>query len=73
VGSRALLERTLRDSHLSASGILFYDTGVTVPTIPASILDIEERFEAFENLMPFRVQNILLVSSLYDSFILRED
>ena len=23
--------------------------------------------------MPFRVQNILLVSSLYDSFILRED
>ena len=52
---------------------MFYDTGVTVPTIPASILDIEERFEAFENLMPFRVQNILLVSSLYDSFILRED
>src|SRR6058998_4127308 len=31
------------------------------------------RFEAFENLMPFRVQDILLVSSLYDSFILRED
>ncbi len=30
-------------------------------------------FEAFENLMPFRVQDILLVSSLYDSFILRED
>jgi hypothetical protein len=23
--------------------------------------------------MPFKVQNILLVSSLYDSFILRED
>ena len=52
---------------------MFYDTGVTVPTIPAPILDVEERFEAFENLMPFRVQNILLVSSLYDSFILRED
>jgi len=46
---------------------------VTVPTISAPILDVEERFEAFENLMPFRVQNILLVSSLYDSFILRED
>ena len=30
-------------------------------------------FEGFENLMPFRVQDILLVSSLYDSFILRED
>ena len=41
--------------------------------IAAPILDAEERFEGFENLMPFRVQNILLVSSLYDSFILRED
>ena len=46
---------------------------MTVPTISAPILDVEERFEGFENLMPFRVQNILLVSSLYDSFILRED
>ena len=46
---------------------------MTVPTISAPLLDVEERFEAFENLMPFRVQNILLVSSLYDSFILRED
>jgi CheY-like chemotaxis protein len=36
-------------------------------------LDAGMRFEAFENLMPFRVQDILLVSSLYDSFILRED
>ena len=33
----------------------------------------ERLFEGFENLMPFRVQDILLVSSLYDSFILRED
>ncbi|HUO14875.1 MAG TPA: PEP/pyruvate-binding domain-containing protein [Verrucomicrobiae bacterium] len=41
--------------------------------IAEPILDAEERFEGFENLMPFRVQNILLVSSLYDSFILRED
>lgn len=46
---------------------------MTVRTISAPILDAEERFEGFENLMPFRVQNILLVSSLYDSFILRED
>ena len=44
-----------------------------VPSITEPILDAEERFEGFENLMPFRVQNILLVSSLYDSFILRED
>src|SRR3984885_14432565 len=36
-------------------------------------LDAEARLEGFDNLMPFRVQNILLVSSLYDSFILRED
>src|SRR6202158_2016367 len=40
---------------------------------PFVITDPEERFEGFENLMPFKVQNILLVSSLYDSFILRED
>ena len=33
----------------------------------------ELQFESFENLMPFRVNDILLVSSLYDSFILRED
>ena len=46
---------------------------MTVPTISAPLLDLEERFEGFENLMPFRVHNILLVSSLYDSFILRED
>jgi CheY-like chemotaxis protein len=44
-----------------------------VHSIAEPILDAEERFEGFENLMPFRVQNILLVSSLYDSFILRED
>ncbi len=40
---------------------------------PALITDAEERFEGFENLMPFKVHNILLVSSFYDSFILRED
>src|ERR1700749_5004069 len=40
---------------------------------PDPIVDAERLFEGFENLMPFRVQNILLVSSLYDSFILRED
>src|SRR5271157_700462 len=37
------------------------------------IVDPERLFEGFENLMPFRVNDILLVSSLYDSFILRED
>ncbi len=40
---------------------------------PVIVMDAEERFEGFENLMPFKVHNILLVSSLYDSFILRED
>lgn len=38
-----------------------------------STQDSERLFEGFENLMPFRVNDILLVSSLYDSFILRED
>ncbi len=40
---------------------------------PELIPDPEKLFEAFEELMPFRVRDILLVSSLYDSFILRED
>ena len=35
--------------------------------------ETEETIESFDSLMPFRVQDILLVSSLYDSFILRED
>lgn len=36
------------------------------------LFDLED-FEGFDRLMPFRVQDILLVSNLYDSFILRED
>lgn len=31
------------------------------------------RFQIFQNLMRFRVRDVLLVSSLYDSFILEED
>src|ERR1700719_261954 len=46
---------------------------MTTRTIAEPLLDAEERLEGFDNLMPFKVQNILLVSSLYDSFILRED
>jgi len=46
---------------------------MTVEQITAQLQDPETLFEGFENLMPFRVQDILLVSSLYDSFILRED
>jgi len=46
---------------------------MTVTNQPDPIVDPERLFEGFENLMPFRVQDILLVSSLYDSFILRED
>ncbi|MGA9529573.1 MAG: PEP/pyruvate-binding domain-containing protein [Terriglobales bacterium] len=37
------------------------------------LFDAEDAFEGFDRLMPFRVQDILLVSNLYDSFILRED
>src|ERR1700747_1723128 len=46
---------------------------MAVHRIAERVMDAEERFEGFENLMPFKVHNILLVSSLYDSFILRED
>src|SRR5208337_633833 len=45
---------------------------MTIVRAPDPILDAE-LFEAFEELMPFRVHDILLVSSFYDSFILRED
>jgi CheY-like chemotaxis protein len=44
-------------------------TNPTPDPVPSS----ERLFGSFENLMPFRVNDILLVSSLYDSFILRED
>ena len=37
------------------------------------MFDAEDTFEGFDRLMPFRVQDILLVSNLYDSFIMRED
>jgi len=46
---------------------------MTTRPIIEPLLDAETRLEGFDNLMPFKVQNILLVSSLYDSFILRED
>src|SRR5580693_10580697 len=58
-----------------ASANIDYDIPMSVHRAAESVLitDAEERFEGFENLMPFKVHNILLVSSLYDSFILRED
>src|SRR5437763_4006023 len=46
---------------------------MTVKPALGTGIDAERFFEGFENLMPFRVQDILLVSNLYDSFILRED
>jgi CheY-like chemotaxis protein len=45
---------------------------ISKPTLDTTI-DAQRLFEGFENLMPFRVRDILLVSSLYDSFILKED
>ena len=54
-------------SMISCQGVM------TTRPIAEPILDAEARLEGFDNLMPFKVQNILLVSNLYDSFILRED
>ena len=48
-------------------------TSMATPITPDPAPPSELQFEGFENLMPFRVNDILLVSSLYDSFILRED
>ncbi len=39
----------------------------------APVIDASNPFQAFQNLMPYKVQDILLVSSLYDSFTLQED
>ena len=33
----------------------------------------QKEFGGFEKLMPFRVRNILLAASLYDSFLLADD
>jgi CheY-like chemotaxis protein len=35
--------------------------------------EFEHAFQAFHNLMPFKVREILLVSSLYDAFIVEEE
>ncbi|MCH8878748.1 MAG: hypothetical protein IID34_02565, partial [Planctomycetes bacterium] len=43
------------------------------PALPQSRCDLEFDFGGFHNLMPNRVHHILLVSSLYESFILEED
>jgi CheY-like chemotaxis protein len=40
---------------------------------PLAVTDFSNPFQAFQNLMPYRVQDILLVSTLYDSFTLQED
>jgi CheY-like chemotaxis protein len=37
------------------------------------ISDFDPHFKIFHDLMPFKVQEILLVSSLYDAFIMEED
>jgi hypothetical protein len=40
---------------------------------PIKLKDFEQESMQFDSLMPFRVKNILLVSSLYDLYNLRED
>ena len=44
-------------------------TGDSIEVIP----DFDPHFKIFHDLMPFKVQEILLVSSLYDAFIMEED
>src|ERR1035437_3702425 len=46
------------------------------PVIDTPVVAREDEsapFRGFEDLMPYRVQDILLVSSLYDAFTLQED
>lgn len=46
---------------------------MATPTVTTAIPEPVNPFLAFQELMPFRVHDILLVSSLYDSFTLQED
>lgn len=46
---------------------------MTPPIDPQSLPAPRGPFQGFQELMPFRVHDILLVSSLYDSFTLQED
>jgi CheY-like chemotaxis protein len=48
-------------------------TGVTGSLVAALDLSRKTRINEFEALMSHRVENIILVSSLYDKFILQED
>ena len=41
---------------------------ITSEVIP----DFDPHFKIFHDLMPFKVQEILLISSLYDAFIMAE-
>src|SRR5581483_2347390 len=76
---RKWLREPIRSPNISRLGgtkarkIACHQARMTVKPAFGAAIDPERFFEGFENLMPFRVQDILLVSSLYDSFILRED
>src|SRR5581483_4229041 len=76
---RKWLREPIRSPNISKLGgtkarkIAYHQARMTVKPAFGAAIDPERFFEGFENLMPFRVQNILLVSNLYDSFILRED
>ena len=50
------------------------DQCTDIPDIPPPADNkYEEAVQTFHNLMPFKVREILLVSSLYDAFIVEEE
>jgi hypothetical protein len=52
---------------------IIVDTGLFMEKSDIRHPDYDSIFARFDALMPFKVKDILLVSSLYDSFILEED
>lgn len=44
-----------------------------LPDASEVLSDFDPHFKIFHDLMPFKVQEILLVSSLYDAFVMEED
>jgi hypothetical protein len=49
------------------------DAAMSVPDKPGRLDEVDPTHEVFRDLMGYRVREVLLVSSRYDSYILEED
>jgi hypothetical protein len=63
----------MRVSPLESRNDWIFMEEATVSDFGQEIIDFDPHFKIFHDLMPFKIQEILLVSSLYDAFIMEED